>query len=79
MKMMVGVLSVVPWVKNLTVAAQVTAEVRVRFPAWHSGLKELVLLQGSDSIPSLELPYAPGAPSKKKKKKKILMVPLEAG
>ena len=36
------------WVKNLTVAAPVAAEVRVQSPAWHSGLKDP------------ELPYAVG-------------------
>ena len=28
------------WVKNLMVAAQVAVEVRVRSPAWHSGLMD---------------------------------------
>ena len=41
----VGVSPLVQWVKNPTAAAQVTLEVWVRFPAWHSGLKDLVLLQ----------------------------------
>ena len=35
----------IPWVKNLTAAAWVTAEVRVPSPSQGSGLKDLVLLQ----------------------------------
>lgn len=66
-----GVPAVVQQVKNLTVAAQVTAEVRVRPPAWCSGLKYLVL-------PQLRLRFNPWPgnlhmqrvqPFKKKKKK----------
>ena len=33
------------WVKDLTAAAQVAAEVWVQFPAWHSGLKGPALPQ----------------------------------
>ena len=40
-----GVPVVVQWVKNLTAAAQVTAEVQVDPPAWHSGLKDPALWQ----------------------------------
>ena len=32
------------WDKSLTAAAWVTEEVRVQSPAWHGGLKDLVLL-----------------------------------
>ena len=35
----------VQWVKNLTAAAWVAAEVQVCFPVQHSGLKDPVLLQ----------------------------------
>ena len=35
----------VQWVKNTTAVAHVTLEVWVRSPAWHSGLKDLTLLQ----------------------------------
>ena len=35
----------VQWAKNLTARAQVAAEVKVSFPAQHSGLKDLALLQ----------------------------------
>ena len=38
-----GVATVVQWVKNPMAAAWVTAEVQVL--AWHSGLKDLALLQ----------------------------------
>ena len=37
--------AVAQWVKNLTVAAQVTAEAWVQSPAWYSGLKDLALPQ----------------------------------
>ena len=37
--------SVAQWVKNLTAAAQVAVEARVRSLAWHDGLKDLVFLQ----------------------------------
>ena len=56
----------IPWVKNLTAAAWVTAEVRVPSPSQGSGLKDLVLLQlwgrfilqlGFSPWPG-ELPYA---------------------
>ena len=43
------------WVKNLTAAAQVSAEVRVQSLALHNSLKDLVLLKlwySLDSIPS---------------------------
>ena len=50
----------VPWIKNLTAEAWVAVAVRVQPPAWHSGLKDLVLQQlwhrlhcGLDSVPSL--------------------------
>ena len=35
----------VQWVKSLTAVSLVPAEARVRSPAWHSGLKDPVLLQ----------------------------------
>ena len=34
----------VPWVQNLIGVAQVAVEVQVPSPAWHNGLKDLVLL-----------------------------------
>ena len=37
---LVGIPAVVQWVKNLTVAAWITAEVQVRFLALHNGLKD---------------------------------------
>ena len=40
-----GVLAVAKWVKNLTAAAQVTAEAWVQFPAKLSGLKDWALPQ----------------------------------
>ena len=40
------------WVKNLTVVAQVTAELLVPSVVWHSGLKDLVL-------PQLQLRFNP--------------------
>ena len=40
-----GVPTVVPWVKNLTAAAQVTAKERIASPTHQSGLKDLVLPQ----------------------------------
>ena len=33
-----------PQVENLTTVAWIAAEARVQSPAWHSGLKDLVLL-----------------------------------
>ena len=44
-KSLVGVLTVVQWVKNLTTASQVTVEFHP-CPAWHGGIKDLALLQG---------------------------------
>ena len=41
------------WVKNLTGAAWVAVEMQVQYPAWRSGLKDLVLLQ-------LWLQFSPG-------------------
>ena len=35
-----GVPAVAQWVKNLTAAAQVSAEAQVQSLAWHSGLKD---------------------------------------
>ena len=35
----------VKWVKNLTAATWVAAEVQVQFLAWHSGLKDPALPQ----------------------------------
>ncbi len=40
-----GVPAMAQWVKNPTVEAQMAVEVRVQFPAWHSGLKDLALPQ----------------------------------
>ena len=40
-----GVPIVAQWVKNLTAVVQSVAEVQVQSPAWHSGLKDPVLLQ----------------------------------
>ena len=61
------------WVKNLTTATQVTAELRVQSLAWHSGLKDLVLQQLWLRFISLwpgnfHMPWV--QPLKKKKKKK---------
>ena len=39
------ILAVVQWVKNPIAAAQFAAEMQVQSPAWHSGLKDPVLLQ----------------------------------
>ena len=51
----------VQWVKNLTVVAQVAAEVRVPSLAQHSGLKDLALLQLQHSLhPWLGLNPWPG-------------------
>ena len=33
------------WIKNLIAVAWVAMEVQVPSPAWHSGLKDLLLLQ----------------------------------
>ena len=56
-----GAHAVAQWVKNLTAAAQVTAEVWVQSLAQCNGLKDLALSElqyrsqlGSDSVPSLE-------------------------
>ena len=66
------------WVKNLTAAAQATAEEWVQAPNWHSGLKDPVLtylwhklqLQfGFNPWPGREFPYATGAPQNKKIKR----------
>ena len=58
------------WVNNLTAAAQVTVEVWVQFPAWCSGLKDLVLpklpLRFSPWPESFHVPQV--GPLKKKKK-----------
>ena len=40
-----GAPTVAQWVKNPTAATQVAMEVQVRSLAWHSRLKNLVLLQ----------------------------------
>ena len=40
-----GVPSVAQWVKNPSTEARVTAQVRVRSPAQHSGLKDPILPQ----------------------------------
>ena len=45
LKIAVGVPNVAKWVKNLTAAARVATEVQVWPQAWHSGLKDLALLQ----------------------------------
>ena len=46
----------VQWLKNVTAAAWVTAEVWVQSPAWHSGLKDFAQIQSL----ALELPCAEG-------------------
>ena len=60
--------AVVPWAKNLTAAAPVAVEARVRPPTWPSGLKDLVLPQlwcGFDPWPgNLHM----SSPFKKKKR-----------
>ena len=40
-----GVLAVAQWVKNLTAAAQIAAEVQVQSQGWCSGLKDPSLLK----------------------------------
>ena len=40
-----GVPTVVQWVKNSAASAQVAEEVHVQSLAWHSGFKDLALLQ----------------------------------
>ena len=66
------------WVKNLTVVAQVTAELLVPSVVWHSGLKDLVL-------PQLQLRFNPWSgnfcmlqvqPLKKKKRIKQISYDL---
>ena len=64
----------VRWFKNMTAAAQVTAEVWVSSLAWHSGLKDPALLQlwlRFNSWP-WELPYAAGAAIKTNKQTKSM-------
>ena len=46
-----GVPAVAQWVKNLTAKARVVAEMQVPSPAWHSGLKDLVLWLGFNPWP----------------------------
>ena len=67
-----GVPAMVHWVKNLTAAAQIDAEVQFQSPAWCSGLKDPALPQPLAQTQSLaqELPYTVGAAIKGKKKKK---------
>ena len=60
-----GVPAMVHWVKNLTAAAQIDAEVQFQSPAWCSGLKDPALPQPL----AQELPYTVGAAIKGKKKK----------
>ena len=45
LKVILGILAVVQWVKNPTAAAQVTVEMQVQSLAQHSGLKGQALLQ----------------------------------
>ena len=40
-----GLPAVAQWIKNPTAVAQVTVEAGVHFLVWHSGLKDLALLQ----------------------------------
>ena len=57
LKKQTGVPAVVQWVKNLTAAAQVTAEVWVLSPAWCSGLRiQHCHSCGPNSIYGPELP-----------------------
>ena len=42
---LLGVPAAVQWANNLTAMARVSAEVQVRTPAQHRGLKDLALLQ----------------------------------
>ena len=70
------------WVKNLTTATQVTAELRVQSLAWHSGLKDLVLQQLWLRFISLwpgnfHMPWVQPLKKKKKKKKKKLVEYIE--
>lgn len=44
-----GIPAMVDWVKNPTAMAQVTVEVQIQSPAWHSGS---VGSRGSDSVPA---------------------------
>ena len=69
---MAEISNVVQWVKNLTAMVQAAAKVQGQSLAWHSGLKDLALLQlllrfnpwpGNFHMPQVEL----------QKKKKIIM------
>lgn len=42
-----GVPAMVPWFKNLTAAALVTAEGQVQSPAWHQGLNQWIKGSGA--------------------------------
>ena len=57
------------WVKNPLVVAWVTAEAWVQSLAWHSGLKDLVLLQPRHRFhtEAREPPYAMGVAIKRLK------------
>ena len=65
-------LAVEEWVKNPTASAWVTAEVWVRFPAWYSWLKGLVLPQRRLRFDPWDfcMPWVQQFKKKKKKKKK---------
>jgi len=75
--------AVAQWVKNLTAVVWVTVEVQVWSPAWHSGLKVLVLMPlhcrsqlwlGFSPWPgNFHMPQVP--PLKKKKRQPILWLP----
>ena len=64
------------WVKNLTAGAQVAVKAQIGSPAWHSGLKDLMLLQLWERSQlwfglslAWELPYVMGAAIKTNKQK----------
>ena len=44
-KIKLGIPTVAQWIKHLTAAAQVAAEVRVQSLVWHSGLKDMALFR----------------------------------
>ena len=56
------------WVKNLIAVTQVTAELQVRYLAWHSGLEDPALAH--------ELPCAMALAIKKKKKITVWSLPF---
>ena len=60
------------WVKNLTAAAQVTAEAQAWSPAWLSGLKDPAQIESL----AQELPCATGVAIRKKKNRKKIEIKM---